>query len=114
MLMLLHIMAYFPCQGAEEKSQTSIDFISLLCAEVKKLNNHIVAREKEPFENHNRMNSFVLCPLPFERIFRHHNWKNEEAEKSHKISGKNNFLCFDIDDDDAWLNVYVIAIQSEA
>jgi hypothetical protein len=31
---------------------------------------------------------------------------------AHKISGKNNFLCFfcdiDDDDDDAWLNVYVI------
>lgn len=32
----------------------------------------------------------------------------KKQKKSHKISGKNNFLYFDINDDDAWLNVYVI------
>lgn len=59
-------------------------------------------------KNHNRTNSFMLTS-PFSPLnFPSSSWKNEEAKKSHKISGKNNFLRSDINDDDAWLNVYVI------
>lgn len=124
MLVLLHIMAYFPARfpsskmrRAKKSRKNPPSILSVYCVQ-KKLNNHRVTRKEKrfTFEIHNRKNSFMfnLTLQPPRAVIEgkiYHqrwNWKNEEAEISHKISGKNNFLCFDINDDDAWLNVYVI------
>ena len=92
---LLSPSEFFAESQSGKKLPTSIDFISLLCAE-----NWIIIEShmRKAFRNHNRVNSFMSFHNPHpsvssEKKILSSSWKNEEAEKSHKISGKNNFLC---------------------
>lgn len=98
MLMLLHIIAYYPSEREERKARDGKNcelpsILSVYCV----CRNWIIieSHTRKAFQIHNRMNSFMLLTSPFAKQWKilSSSWKNEEAEKSHKISGKNNFLC---------------------